>query len=98
MLHLETASCPALGCNSMKQAGHACSSAFRRDGPAGATVLAASADIALQAKVPPNLGNHKGLLPQVRASVLQGITDMANRNLESDQLISELRNQIAIVR
>ena len=35
---------------------------------------------------------------QVRASVLKGITDMAKQNLEQEQLISEVKNHIAIVR
>lgn len=35
---------------------------------------------------------------QVRASVRTGIVDMANHNLEKEQLISEVKNHIAIVR
>ena len=35
---------------------------------------------------------------QVRASVRKGIVDMANSNLEKEQLISEVKNHIAIVR
>ena len=35
---------------------------------------------------------------QVRASVQKGITEMAKHNLEQEQLISEVRNHIAIVR
>ncbi|KAL3159778.1 hypothetical protein ABBQ38_010185 [Trebouxia sp. C0009 RCD-2024] len=35
---------------------------------------------------------------QVRVSVLKGITDMAKQNLEQEQLISEVKNHIAIVR
>lgn len=35
---------------------------------------------------------------QVRAQVCQDISDRANGNLEKEQLLSELRNHIAIVR
>ncbi len=35
---------------------------------------------------------------QVQDSVRKGIIDMANSNLEKEQLISEVKNHIAIVR
>ena len=35
---------------------------------------------------------------QIRASVRKGIVDMASSNLEKEQLISEVKNHIAIVR
>lgn len=35
---------------------------------------------------------------QVHASVQKGITEMAKHNLEQEQLISEVKNHIAIVR
>lgn len=40
----------------------------------------------------------KSSVAQIRASVRKGIVDMASSNLEKEQLISEVKNHIAIVR
>ena len=41
---------------------------------------------------------HRQKCLQVQDSVRKGIIDMANSNLEKEQLISEVKNHIAIVR